>query len=83
MSIAEALLEMLSRLSLLREIVTNQGPSFTLELVQEVCQLLSVKFFRTSPYHAIANELVEKFNGTLKTMLRRMCQKSHGHGIGT
>ncbi|PIK63031.1 hypothetical protein BSL78_00038 [Apostichopus japonicus] len=29
----------------------------------------------TSPYHPMCNGLVEKFNGTLKRMLRRMCSE--------
>ncbi|XP_037528627.1 uncharacterized protein LOC119405871 [Rhipicephalus sanguineus] len=41
----------------------------------EVGRLLAFKFLRTTPYHAMANGLVEKFNGTLKMMLKRMCQE--------
>lgn len=52
-SVAEALLEMFSRVGLPREVVTDQGTSFTSELMQEVGRLLSVKFFRTTPYQAI------------------------------
>lgn len=74
-SIAEALLEIFSRVGLPREVVTDQGRSFTSELMKEVGRLLTVKFFRTTPYHAMANGLVEKFNGTLKAMLKRVCQE--------
>lgn len=73
--IAEALIEIFSRIGLPKEIVTDQGASFTSELMNEVSRLLSVKMLKTTPYHAMANGLVEKFNGTLKTMLKRMCQE--------
>jgi len=41
--------------------------------MKEVCRLLSVKQMVTTPYHPMCNGLVEKFNGTLKNMLRKMC----------
>jgi len=44
-------------------------------VMKEVCRLLSVKQLVTTPYHPICNGLVEKFNGTLKTILRHMCSE--------
>ena len=41
--------------------------------MKEMCRLLSLKQLVTTPYHPMCNRLVEKFNGTLKTMLRHMC----------
>lgn len=73
--VAEALVEMFSRIGIPKEMVTDQGATFTSELMSEVGRLLSIKLLKTSPYHAMANGLVEKFNGTLKTMLKRMCQE--------
>jgi len=43
--------------------------------MKEVGRLLSVKQLTTTPYHPQCNGLVERFNGTLKTMLRRMCSE--------
>jgi len=40
--------------------------------MKEMCRLLSLKQLVTTPYHPMYNGLVEKFNGTLKTMLRHM-----------
>lgn len=39
--------------------------------MKEVSRLLSAKLLKTTPYHAIANGLAKKFNGTLKTLLKR------------
>ena len=41
-------------------------------LMKEVYCLLGVKPIRTSPYHPQTDGLVERFNQTLKAMLRRM-----------
>ena len=53
--------------------LTDQGSQFTSEVMKEVSRLLSLKQITTTPYHPMCNGLVEKFNGTLKQMLRRMC----------
>ncbi|XP_064469691.1 uncharacterized protein LOC135384419 [Ornithodoros turicata] len=71
--VAEALVEMFSRVGVPREVLSDRGSNFTSEMMREVDRLLSVKHLTTTPYHPIANGLVEKFNGTFKQMLRRMC----------
>ena len=42
-------------------------------LVAISCTPPSIKRLTTTPYHQICNGLVEKFTGTLKRMLRRLC----------
>ena len=41
--------------------------------MKEVGRLLSIKQLNITPYHPACNGLVEKFNGTLKSMIRKMC----------
>ncbi|XP_042863191.1 uncharacterized protein LOC122247720 [Penaeus japonicus] len=41
-------------------------------MMEETWKLLSVKGMRTTPYHPEGNGLCERFNGTLKKMLKRM-----------
>jgi len=55
------------------EILSDQGTQFLSHVMKEVCRLLSVKQLITTPYHPQCNGLVERFNGTLKTMLKRTC----------
>ena len=43
------------------------------ELMTKFCHKLGIKEIKTSPYHAMANGLVENFNGTLKSMLKKYC----------
>lgn len=73
--VAEALLEMFSRYGVPKELVSDRGSNFTSELVSELNRLLSIEHKLTTPYHPMANGLVERFNGTLKTMVKRMCQE--------
>ncbi|XP_037526097.1 uncharacterized protein LOC119403222 [Rhipicephalus sanguineus] len=73
--VAEGLMEMFSRVGLPREIVSDRGTNFMSSVMKEFSRLLSVKQLPTTPYHPMANGLVERFNGTLKRMLGRMCQE--------
>ena len=74
-TVAEALVNMFARVGIPKEILSDQGSQFLSAVMKEVCRLLSVKQMVTTPYHPMCNGLVEKFNGTLKNMLRRMCSE--------
>ena len=69
--VAEELMVLFSRVGVPKEILTDQGSNFTSQLLKEVYRLLSIKPIRTSPYHPQTDGLVERFNQTLKAMLRR------------
>ena len=56
------------------EVLTNQGTQFMSECMQEVSRLLSIKGLTSTPYHPICNGLGERWNRTLKSMLKRLCQ---------
>ena len=71
--VAEALMSVFTRVGIPKEMLTDQGSQFTSEIMRQVSTLLSMKQLTTTPYHPAANGLVEKFNGTLKQMLKRMC----------
>ena len=73
--VAEALVSIFCRLGFPKEILSDRGSQFTSNLMREVCRLISVRQAFTTPYHPMANGLNEKFNGTLKAMLRKMCQE--------
>jgi len=72
-TVAEALVKMFTRVCVPKEIVSDQGSQFLSAVMKEMCRLLSVKQLVTTPYHPVCNGLIEKFNGTLKNMLRHMC----------
>ena len=73
-AVAEALLDTYSRVGIPEEVLTDQGTQFMSECMQEVSRLLSIKGLTSTPYHPICNGLVERWNGTLKSMIKRLCQ---------
>ena len=70
--VAEELVKVFARVGIPSEILTDQGTNFMSKLLSEVYRLLSVKAIRTSPYHPQTDGLVERFNQTLKAMLRKV-----------
>lgn len=74
-TVTEGLVEMFSRVGFPREILCDQASCFTSELMKEVNELLAIKHLSSTPYHPMCNGLVERFNGTLKQMLRKLCQE--------
>eukprot|EP00731_Ephydatia_muelleri_P004863 Em0002g1039a len=70
-SVAEELIKVFARVGVPREILTDQGANFTSQLLAELYRLLQVHPIRTSPYHPQTDGLVERFNQTLKSMLRK------------
>ena len=69
---AEGLVGMYSRLGVPEEVLSDMGAQFV-DCMREVSRLLSIHRLTTTPYHPMCNGLVERFNGTLKTMLKRLC----------
>ena len=71
--VAEALLEIFSRMGIPEEILSDMGTQFTSGSMREVSRLFSVRQITTTPYHPMKNGMVERFNGTLKQMLKHVC----------
>ena len=74
-TVAEALVNMFTRIGVPEEVLSDQGSQFMSSVMKEVSRLLSVTQLVTTPYHPMCNGLVERFNGTLKSMLKRMCSE--------
>lgn len=77
---AEALVDMFFRYEIPHEVLSDRGSNCISDVMTEVWRLLSVRQLLTTPYHPICNELIERFNGILKPMLRKMCQERPGDG---
>ena len=73
--VAEALLEVYSRMGVPEEVLSDLGTQFTSDLMKEISRLLSIRQLTTTPYHPMCNGLCEKYNGTLKIMLKRLCEE--------
>ena len=70
-TVAEELMKLFSRVGIPREILTDQGSNFQSQLLHELYRLLHIDALRTSPYHPQMDGLVERFNQTLKSMLKK------------
>ena len=70
--VAERLLEFFSRVGIPSEILTDQGSNFMSKLLAETYTMLGVRAIRTTPYHLQTDGLVERFNQTLKQMLKKV-----------
>ena len=62
-----------SRVGISGEALTDHGNQFMSDCMKEVSRLLSTKGLTSTPYHLICNGLIERWNGTLKSMLKRLC----------
>ena len=72
--VAKVLMDLFSRHGVPEEILTDQGTNFTSALLGELYRLISVTTLQMSPYHPQTDEPVERFNHTLKSMLRKILE---------
>ena len=70
-AIAQALLQLISRVDIPNEILTDQGTAFLSKTMKQVYSLLGIRGIRTTPYHPQTDGLVERYNRTLKSMLKK------------
>ncbi|KAJ8353788.1 hypothetical protein SKAU_G00213550 [Synaphobranchus kaupii] len=68
--IARELMLLFSRVGLPEEILTDQATPFMSRIMRDLCQLMKVTQLGTSVYHPQTDGLVERFNQTLKKMLK-------------
>ena len=73
--VAEELLKLFFRVGVPQKILTDQGSNFTSQFLAEIYRLLHVHAIRTSLYHPQTGGLVERFNQTLKNMIKRTTSK--------
>ena len=69
-AVAEALLDIYSRVGIPEEVLTDQETQFMSECMQEVSRLLSIKGLTSTPYHSICNGLVESWNKNIQVNAR-------------
>uniref|UniRef100_A0A673Y1W5 Gypsy retrotransposon integrase-like protein 1 n=1 Tax=Salmo trutta TaxID=8032 RepID=A0A673Y1W5_SALTR len=66
-----ALVQLFSHVGIPDEILTGQETNFTSQLMVQLHRQLGIKGLRTTPYYPQMDGLVERFNQTLKNMLRK------------
>lgn len=52
----------------------DQGTNFMARVMSRVCEVLRIKHLRTLVYHPRIDRLVEHFNHTLKSLLKKTIQ---------
>ncbi|CAG2248609.1 unnamed protein product [Mytilus edulis] len=75
-TIADALILMFSRVGIPQTILTDQGSNFKSQLLADLYEILGARGCTTSPYRPQSNGRCERFNGTLKSMLKKLCTES-------
>ena len=73
-TVAREMFLLFSRVGLPEEILTDQGSCFMSGVMKRLCQSLKVRQIKTSVYHPQTDGLVERFNQTLKHMLRKVVE---------
>lgn len=67
--VVEACIEMLTRVEMSKEVLSDIGTLFTSNEMKEVDRLLSHKQLTNTPYHPACNGLVEKYKCTFKILM--------------
>ena len=73
-SVAEALLNIFSRVGLPTEILHDRGAQFISAVMKRFNQLLQIKSITTAAYNPKCNGSCENFNKTLKQMIRKITE---------
>ena len=81
--IATELISVFSRMGVPDEILTDQGPNFMSTQLEQVYQMLQVRRIRITSYHPQTDGLAERFNRTLKSMLRKFVNHKGTTGTNT
>jgi len=68
--VAKALVSVFSRYGFPAEILSDCGSDFMSQLMAAFLKEFGISRIRTSPYHPATNGSCERFNGTLKSMIR-------------
>ena len=67
---AEALMQKFLEYGFPERLITDNGPNFRSNLMEQLCSLLNISHLFTTPYHPQFDGLCERFNRTLASMLR-------------
>ena len=70
-SVAQALFQVISRVGIPKEILTDQDTSLMSRTLRELYELLGLQSIKTSVYHPQTDGLIKRFNRTLKSMIRK------------
>ena len=67
--------QVISRHGVPSQLLSDHGPAFLSNLVQELCAVMGTKKVNTTTYHPQTDGLVEQFNHTLTDILAKTTDK--------
>jgi len=73
--VAKALGTVFTRFGFPQKILSDQGSDFMSELMQVFLSEFKINQIRTSPYHPQTNGPCERFNSTLKSMIKSLTEQ--------
>ncbi len=76
--VADALLGVFARVGIPNELLTDRGANFCGELMVHLQRMLGIAPLKTSAYHPQTDGMVERYNSTLKSGLRKYVEKFRG-----
>ena len=74
--VVTCLIDLTSWVGVPQEILMDNGTNFVSNVVKQFCQTTGVHQIKTSPYHPETDGMVERFNSTLKRLLRKLTQNN-------
>ena len=75
-TVAQALYEIISRVGVFEIMHSDLGATFTSEVMKETSRLMKIKQTFTPPYSPRCNATVERYQQTLKQVLKKMSVES-------
>ena len=70
----DCLIDLTVRVGVPNELLTDNGTNFMSKVVKQFCQTTGIRQIKTSPFHPQTGGMVERFNATLKHLLRKLTQ---------
>ena len=73
-TVADAFIGVFTRVGIPKQILTDNGSQFCGKLMQDVYGILQAQHITTSVYHPQSNGQVERFNGTIISILKKLVE---------
>ena len=78
-TVATALFSIFCRLSFPKEMLSDFGTQLTSDVMNEFCKLCGIKQIHSTIFHPESNGVVERMNGTIKMMLKKVMAENPKH----
>ena len=80
-TVAKALCDFFTKMGIPREILSDRGSNFLSKVMKAMSSILGIKQIATSPYHPQCDGMLERFHGTLKSMITKIGRGSKVLGM--